>query len=164
MTKTRKGKPFEPGQSGNPDGRPPGPNKMTMAARQRIADECDPIGFLASVMRGDSQAYGGAEGEDAAHHQPTLEQRLSAARSLANKLAPDAKDRPLSFRVGEISGPPDALSAMARVVQEMGSGNLTASEAGSVMTVIGSYLSAWETNDIDRRLRALEEAAAGMAR
>lgn len=150
---------FQKGQSGNPQGKPPGPNKLTMAVRQQIADTCDPVGFMASVMKGEAQPYGA--GEDQQKHEPTLEQRLSAARSLANKLAPDAKDRPLSFRIGQIAGPPDALAAMARVVEEMGTGNLTASEAGSVMTVIGSYLGAWETNDLDRRLRALEDAAAG---
>lgn len=156
MTK-RVGSKFKPGQSGNPDGRPRVPNAITRAMRERIAEECDPIGFLASVMKGEAQPYG--EGPDQAKHEPTLEQRLSAARSLANKQAPDAKDRPLSFKVGAIAGPPDALAAMARVVEEMGSGNLTASEAGSVMSVVGSYLSAWETNDLDRRLRALEDAA-----
>lgn len=156
MTKPR-GKPFEPGRSGNPDGRPPGPNAITKATRARIAEEGDPIGFLASVMKGEPQPYG--VGQDTGSHQPTMADRMTAARSLANKLAPDAKDRPLSFAIGAIDGPPDALKAMARVVEAMSNGELTASEAAGVMSVVGSYLDAWKANDLERRMRALEEGA-----
>lgn len=155
MTKARSG--FQKGVSGNPNGKPPGPNKLTRAMRERISEECDPIGFLSSVMKGEPQAYGPAD--ERQEHQPTMDQRMTAARTLANKLAPDAKDRPLSFNVGQINGPDDALAAMARVVEAMSSGDLTASEAAGVMTVIGNYLSAWETTDVERRLRALESAA-----
>lgn len=148
---------FEPGKSGNPNGRPPGPNLITRAARQRIAEECDPIGFLTSVMRGEPQAVG--EDDDAITHQPTLADRTGAARALLGKMVPDAKDRPLAFEVGEITGPADALSCMGRVVGAMGSGDLTASEAKSVMDVVGIYLEAWKANDMEQRLQALEAKA-----
>lgn len=158
MTKEPKprGRPFPPGTSGNPEGRPPGPNSITRAARERIAEECDPLGFLTGVMRGEPQRYGpdGAETE----HQPTMADRMNAARVLANKLAPDAKDRPLTFKVGEINSPADALAAMGRVVETMSDGELTASEAAGVMAVIGTYLDAWKVTDFDARLKAIEEA------
>lgn len=148
---------FERGKSGNPDGRPPGPNKLTMAARQRIAEDCDPIGFLASVMKGEPQVIG--EGEAQVTHQPTLADRTGAARSLLGKMVPDAKDRPLAFEVGEITGPSDALSCMGRVIAAMGTGELTALEAKSVMDVVGIYLEAWKANDMEQRLQALEAKA-----
>lgn len=148
---------FKPGQSGNPSGRPTGPNAITKAARQRISEECDPISFLASVMRGEPQAVG--EGDDAVTHQPTLSDRTGAARSLLGKMVPDAKDRPLAFEVGEIAGPADALSCMGRVIAAMGTGELTASEAKSVMDVVGIYLEAWKANDMEQRLQALEAKA-----
>lgn len=153
-TKPR-GRPFPQGVSGNPDGRPPGPNSITRAARERIAEECDPLGFLTGVMRGEPQKYG--EGEAQGEHQPTMADRMNAARTLANKLAPDAKDRPLSFPVGTIDGPADALKVMGKILEAMSNGELTASESAGAMTVVGSYLDAWKANDLERRMRALEE-------
>ena len=153
---------FEPGQSGNPNGRPPGPNALTKAARERIANDCDPIGFLGSVMNGEPQRYSVSEGESDAEafHTPTLEQRISAARTLAGKLCPDAKDSPLTFTVGELTGPADAMRAMSNVIERMGTGELTPTEAASVMNVVGLYLKAWEANDLEQRLKALEDKAA----
>ncbi|WP_426039464.1 hypothetical protein [Brevundimonas sp. DC300-4] len=148
---------FEPGKSGNPDGRPPGPNKITMATRLRIAEECDPIGFLSSVMKGEPQVTG--EGDDAVTHQPTLADRTGAARSLLGKLVPDAKDRPLAFEVGEITGPAYALACMGRVIVSMGAGDITPAEATSVMNVVSLYVKAWEANDLEQRLAALEAKA-----
>lgn len=145
---------FKPGTSGNPNGRPPGPNKITRAMRERIAEECDPISFLASVMKGEPQAY--TEGDAEAHHTPTLDQRLRAAQTLGAKLCPDAKDRPIAFEVGEIGGPADALAVMGRVVSSMGAGDVTPTEATAVMNVVGLYLKAWEANDMEQRLAALE--------
>lgn len=148
---------FEPGKSGNPEGRRPGPNKITMAARLRIMEECDPIGFLSSVMRGEPQVTG--EGEGAVTHQPTLADRTAAGRSLLGKVVPDAKDRPLAFEVGEIAGPADALACMGRVIASMGAGEITPTEATSVMNVVGLYVKAWEANDLEQRLAALEAKA-----
>lgn len=159
MTKELKprGRPFPPGVSGNPEGRPPGPNGITRAARERIAEECDPLGFLTGVMRGEPQRYGQDDAET--EHQPTMADRMNAARVLANKLAPDAKDRPLSFPVGAIDGPADALKVMAKILEAMSNGELTASESAGAMTVVGSYLDAWKANDLERRMRALEDQA-----
>lgn len=149
---------FKPGQSGNPAGRPKGASGITKAARERIATDCDPIGFLASVMRGEAQTYSGERGEEMTH-VPTMDQRLSAARTLSGKLVPDAKDRPISFDVGAIASPKDALNAMGRLVERMGSGDLTPTEARSVMDVVLIYLKAWEVEDLEKRIAALEAKA-----
>lgn len=129
-----------------------------MAMRERIALDCDPVGFLSSVMKGEAQPY--TDGDTEAFHNPTMDQRMAAARSLVGKVCPDAKDRPITFEVGQIDGPADALRVMVSVVAAMGSGDLTPSEATSVMNVVGVYLSAWETSDMEARLKALEQAAA----
>lgn len=149
---------FKQGKSGNPTGRPPGANKLTRAMRERITEECDPIGFLASVMHGEPQSY--RESEVEAFHNPTMDQRMAAARALVGKVCPDAKDRPIAFEVGDISGPADALKCMGRIVASMGAGELTPTEATSVMNVVNVYLTAWECSEMEARLKALEEGSA----
>lgn len=149
---------FKPGESGNPNGRPKGPSAHTRAMRERIEAECDPVGFLSSVMKGERLPYTDDAGGEA-HHTPTMEQRISAARTLTGKLVPDAKDRPIAFDVGEIAGPSDALAVMGRVIAAMGEGSLTPTEGKSVMEIVALYLKAWEAEDLERRIAALEAKA-----
>ena len=57
------------------------PNKINVATRQRIEDEADPIGFLCGITRG----------QDLDGVTPTLEQRMAAAKILAEKVLPDLR-------------------------------------------------------------------------
>ena len=68
------------------------PNQMTAVLRERI-NKADPIGFLIDVMRGKAiECAVLKEGrEKKAKLYPTMDERLSAARQLANKIAPDQK-------------------------------------------------------------------------
>src|SRR4051794_32365475 len=110
--------PFEPGQSGNPAGHKAGqPNRLTMAARAQIAAGADPVAFLQRIVGGDVVAQ--ADGEDVT---PSLDQRIRAAMTLANKLVPDAKDSPVSSKIGQIDGPGAALAAMGAVTSKMAAG------------------------------------------
>jgi hypothetical protein len=148
---------FKPGQSGNPAGRQKGqPNKLTRAVRERIASGADPIAFLQRIMMGEAIS----SADDAAGVVPTIEQRLRAAVSLANKLMPDAKDAPVKFNVPKIENPGDALVAMAAVTDAMNAGEVTPAEAHAVLSVIGTYVKAYETTELERRIKALEEARA----
>src|SRR5262249_2335185 len=62
-----KGKPFEPGVSGNPDGRPKGvPNKLTTSLKQMILNALDKAGgedYLALLARENSSAFSGLIGK-----------------------------------------------------------------------------------------------------
>lgn len=144
---------FEPGQSGNPTGRKAGqPNRLTMAARAQIAAGVDPVGFLQRVMIG--EAVPQADGESVT---PSLDQRIKAAMTLANKLVPDAKDAPVSFSVGRIDGPRAALDAMGAVTGKMAAGELTPSETSAVIGVIAQYTKVYELTELERRLAELEQ-------
>lgn len=143
---------FEPGQSGNPNGRKAGkPNRLTMAARAQIAAGVDPLGFLQRVVAGDAVAQ--ADGEEVI---PSLDQRIRAATTLANKLHPDAKDSPVSFKIGQIDGPGAALAAMGAVTGKMAAGEMTPSEAGAVIGVISQYAKTYELTELERRISELE--------
>jgi hypothetical protein len=144
-------------------GRPKGLlNKTTLALRERIEREGNPIDFLLSVMKGERQPYR-AGGDDAeAFHEPTLEQRLSAARTLAAKVCPDAKDRPIRVEFGALESPADALRAISRVLSAMGAGEITPAEASSVVSAIDSFRAVWEATELERRIAALEKDASEM--
>jgi len=145
--------PFEPGQNGNPAGRKAGqPNRLTMAARAQIAAGADPVGFLQRVVAGDAVTQ--PDGQDVI---PTLDQRIRAAMTLANKLVPDAKGSPVTFRVGRLDGPAAALSAIGAVTEKMAAGELTPAEAGAVVGVIGQYTKVYELNELERRISDLEK-------
>lgn len=83
--------------------------------------------------------------------------RVAAARVLLAKVAPDARDRAIQVDLGEVKTPGDALTAISRVLQAMGTGEITPSEASSVVDVIGAFRAAWESTEFEKRLAALEE-------
>jgi hypothetical protein len=65
------------------------PNRNTLAVRERIAKEGDPIGFLISVLKGKTITAGTAKFK--VTETPTVDQRSNAARILVGKIVPDLK-------------------------------------------------------------------------
>lgn len=129
-------------------GRKPGvPNKATALVRERIETEADPVGLLTRI----------AKGEEIDGDKPTLDQRAHAARWLGAKVVPDAKEAPISFEVGEIKGPKDALSAVGSLIKATGKGEVMPGEAKSVMDLLAAFLRAYEANELETRVKALEE-------
>ena len=123
------------------------PNKATAIIRQRIS-EADPIGFMIQV----------AGGETIDSDTPTLAERIKANEWLGRKLTPDAKERQISFAMPKIEGPADALKAIAGVIEALGDGDVTPSEANAVCGIVGQYIKAFEANEIDDRLTKLENS------
>ena len=60
-----------------------------------------------------------------------------------------------------ISAPTDAVTALSSVMEGLASGQLTASEARSLVGVVEAALKAIEVLNLDQRLAALEEHHAG---
>ena len=107
------------------------PNKATAIIRQRI-DESDPIGFMIQV----------ATGETVDGSAPTIAERIKAAEWLGRKIVPDVKERPITFAVGDINSPSDAVSAIGSVIKALSGGHIIPSEATAVCGVISQYLKA----------------------
>ncbi len=129
---------FRPGQSGNPAGKSPGTrHHATRAVLTLLDGEADALTRKAVelALAGDTVAL----------------------RLCLERLAPPAKDKPISVTLPSLAGAEDASKAMAAVVAAMASGEVTPSEAAAVAGVVETYRRTVETADIERRLTLLEE-------
>ena len=136
---------FEPGQSGNPNGRPPGSrNKTTVAIEQLLEDAAETIARKAIEL---------AKSGDTA-----------LIRLCLNRLSPPRRDRHIPFALPEIHTPADALDAVAAITNAVAAGELTPSEAASLSQLAANYAKAIEVVDLEERLCRLEEARANRAR
>ena len=137
------------------------PNKLNATTRERIENEADPIGLLCRIANGEEIAAALVkEAEEAQRIRPTLDQRMSAAQTLARKVQPDARDRTVQFDVPRIETTSDTVSALGAVLAAVAAGNITPGEGQQISSIVESYRRAIETVDLERRIKALEEASA----
>jgi hypothetical protein len=135
------GRPFKPGVSGNPSGRPRGSrNKTTVMLEKLLADDAEAVArsVIAAARAGD----------------------MSAARIVLDRLCPVRRDQPIEIDLPSITGASDALAAMGVVLDAVAEGSLTPSEGEAVTSLLGSYLSAIEINDLEARISRLEGGTA----
>ena len=132
-------KPFRPGQSGNPNGRPKGSRNATTLA-------------LESLLDGQAQALT-QKAIDLA-----LSGDLAALRICLDRILPPRKDRPIGFVMPAIGTIADAPKAMAAITTAVAQGEITATEAAEVCRLVETYVRAVEASDLEKRLRAIEEA------
>ena len=136
----QRGRPFQKGHSGNPQGRPPGArNAATMMAEQLLDGEA------AAITR---KAIELAKQGD-----------LTALRLCLERIVPPRRERPVSFTLPEINSVDHAPKAMAAITTAVVDGELTPTEAAELSRVIEGYVKAIETTEIERWLRILEERA-----
>ena len=129
------------------------PNKTTAAIRDAI-NEADPIGFLIKALTsGNLTDKEGQAGEKLSNLE-----RIRIAEFLAKKTTPDAKERAVVFDVGTIDNAEAAQTAMGRVIEVMGRGEITPSEASSVTSVIQNYLRAYELSELTEKVSDIEKA------
>jgi len=135
----QRGRPFKPGQSGNPHGRPVGSrHKTTLAMDALLGGEAEAL-----TRKAISMALGG----------DTVAMRLCLDR-----LAPPRKDRPVAFALPAIESTADVVKASAALLQAVASGELTPSEAAELGKLVEAHVRAIELTDVQARLEALERA------
>ncbi len=129
--------PFQPGQSGNPAGRPPGSrNKATIRVQNVLEESAEKIAMQASSL---------AE-----------QGNIAAIRICMNRLAPVPKSDPIAYALPPVQSGEEAVAAMATIVRGIADGDLTPSEAAQMAKVINVYLRALATYGFEKRLAKLE--------
>ena len=132
-------KPFRPGQSGNPKGRPKGSRNKTTLAVESLLD-----------------------GQATALTQKAIDLALSgdliALRICLDRILPVRKNRPIEFVLPEIETIADAPKAMTAITAAVARGEITAADAADVSRLVETCVRAIEASDLDKRLKTLEEA------
>ena len=130
---TTRGKPFKPGNPGRPKG---ARHKATVAAEALLDGEAEGLTRKAIEM---------AKAGD-----------TTALRLCMDRLLPPRRDRPVSFTLGTLDGPADALAAVVNLIRATAEGEITPIEATAIAAVLETYRKAFEMSDIEARLAALE--------
>jgi hypothetical protein len=133
---------FQPGQSGNPAGKPRGArHKTTLLAEKLMQDDAD--GVVKRVIEA-------AKGGD-----------MTAARIVLDRIAPARRDSPVTIALPKIESAADAAKAMAAILAAVASGAVTPSEADQVAKIVAAFVSTLESSEFEARLRALEKREQG---
>jgi hypothetical protein len=134
----QRGRPFEPGSSGNPHGRPKGSRNKTTTALEALLD-----GEAAAITR---KAI-----------EKALEGDIAALRLCVDRVLPARRDRPVAFELPKIETAADASEASSAVLGACAEGTLSTREAAEVMALIATHCKTLELTDIEARLTALEK-------
>lgn len=130
---------FVPGHCGGP-GRPKGePNTVARALRGQWADRAEEIAkkVLEQALNGD----------------------LDACKVILDRLYPRPKDGPAFLDLPSLEGASDLPRATAAVLQAMAQGELTPSEAATVVSSLAGHGKLVELAELEKRLSKLEEQA-----
>jgi hypothetical protein len=105
-TRKQRGKPFKPGQSGNPSGKPKGTrNKATLAIEELMEGEANGLTRKAIEL-----ALGGD---------------IQALRLCLDRICPPRKDRPISLKLPKVETIPDIVTAIGSTLEAVASGEIT---------------------------------------
>ena len=133
----QRGRPFQKGQSGNPDGRPKGSRNATTLA-------------LESLLDGEAEALTRKAVELA------LAGDIAALRLCLDRVLPPRKDRPVTFTLPEVNSARDAAALVSAVLTAVAAGELTPADAAEIGKLIDGFVKAFETAELAERLERLE--------
>jgi hypothetical protein len=129
---------FQPGQSGNPKGRPQGCRHRATVAAEALLD-------------------GEAEGLTRKAIELALAGDTTALRLCIERILPARKDRPVQLQVPEIEGVEDLTKATMALVQAVAAGELSPTEAAEVAKLVEAHRRTVETVELEQRLQRVEE-------
>lgn len=133
----QRGRPFEPGQSGNPAGKPKGARHATTRLVESLLD-----GEAEEITRKAIELAKNGDG-------PVL-------RLVLERLAPARRDAPISIELPPIETVAEAKAASAAVLTAVASGEISPGEGQSVMALLVSHKMIVEATDFEARIAALE--------
>jgi Family of unknown function (DUF5681) len=137
----QRGRPFQPGQSGNPNGRPKGArNRVTRAVEALIDGQGEAIAAkaVAKALQGDSPMQ----------------------RALLSTLVPPRRERTVEFDLPKIESAADAPKASSAVIAACAAGELSPREASEIMQLILTHVRAIEVAELEARVDVLESERA----
>jgi hypothetical protein len=124
---------FQPGQSGNPNGRPHGSRNKTTRAIEALLD-----GEAESITRKAIELAKSGDGP--------------ALRLCLDRIAPARKDRAVAFELPKLESAADAVKAASAIVEAVACGDLTPSEASELSRVVEGFTRTLEAVDFEARL------------
>jgi hypothetical protein len=133
----QRGRPFVPGQSGNPHGKPKGAKHTALLALDAIGAE-----GAEAVLRKTVEA---AQAGD-----------IRAAEVLLSRVWPARKSRPVEIALPALKTAADLAGAMSTVIAAAAAGTVTLDEAQALAGLLELHRKAIEVADLDARVRALE--------
>jgi hypothetical protein len=129
---------WQPGQSGNPAGKPKG----TRHAATKLAEALIDGQATQLVQKAIEMALAG---------DPT------AMRLVIDRLCPARRERTVDITLPSIKSATDLIAAAAALTEATAAGDITPGEAASLSTLVGNVAKAVETVEIVARLAKLEE-------
>jgi len=135
---------FQPGQSGNPAGRPRG-----LRSKKSIA--------LEALLDGESEALF-SKMIDRAKMGDDISLRLCAERMMAPR-----RERPVPLALPRVESDADARRASADIMEALAEGEITPKEAEHLLRVVAGATVIIQSSDIAARLIRIEELLAALA-
>ena len=135
--------PFEPGESGNPAGRPPGVrnrNRRTIMVEKLLDENVEKLMQLGITRADDGDSM--------------------VLRLFLQRILPRAKHSPVAFQLPPMATSADALAAMSSIVRGVGDGELTAVEAAQLAMLVRLTSKVVVDTDHEQAIQKLEAAAA----
>jgi hypothetical protein len=146
-TKPKKPSQWEPGQSGNPSGKPVGARNKVLIALDHLGGE-NAEKILAAAVKA-------AIGDE--KNPPDLQ----AAGLILSRVWPARKGRPVVLDIPAIKTAADLPAALGAVTQAVADGTLTPDEGAALASILDAQRRGIETADLEARLIALEAHARG---